>query len=174
MSANQNPAVAKGGGSVADVPSGAIGTELTQSQPPNQPASKSWRDVLPVHPDCELFAVLPPDELRALGEDIKANGLHQLISIIERRDERPDNQLRLLADGSRDRNEYVVIDGRSRLDAMEAVGIEIEIFDKDDGFLNDQLFRIVKYESDRPGFRTVERVDQRRNQVDFDPTAYVL
>jgi hypothetical protein len=39
--------------------------------------SKSWRDVQPIHPAAELFPLMAPDELRALGEDIKKNGLPQ-------------------------------------------------------------------------------------------------
>src|SRR5215216_2203690 len=35
----------------------------------------SWRDVLPVHPAADLFPMMSPEDLRALGEDIKANGL---------------------------------------------------------------------------------------------------
>jgi hypothetical protein len=30
-----------------------------------------WRNVLPIHPTTELFPRMTPDELRALGEDIK-------------------------------------------------------------------------------------------------------
>jgi hypothetical protein len=33
--------------------------------------TKSWRDVLPIHPAAELFPLMSPGELRALGEDIK-------------------------------------------------------------------------------------------------------
>jgi hypothetical protein len=33
-------------------------------------STKSWRDVLKVHPAAELFPPMSPDELRALGEDI--------------------------------------------------------------------------------------------------------
>jgi hypothetical protein len=29
----------------------------------------AWRDVLPIHPACELFPPMSPDELRALGEE---------------------------------------------------------------------------------------------------------
>jgi DNA-binding Lrp family transcriptional regulator len=48
---------------------------------------------------------MPPDELRALGEDIKKNGLTSSIAITG------DNQL---------------LDGRNRLDAMEMIGIEFK------------------------------------------------
>jgi hypothetical protein len=42
---------------------------------------KSWRDVLPIHPAAELFPLMSPDELRELGEDIKATGLRLPIAI---------------------------------------------------------------------------------------------
>jgi hypothetical protein len=71
---------------------------MTQSCKP-----KSWRDVLRVHPAAELFPIMPLDELRALGEDIKKNGLHEGVAIL-------DDQL---------------LDGRNRLDAMELVGIKL-------------------------------------------------
>ncbi len=35
----------------------------------------SWRDVLRIHPAADLFPMMSPEELRGLGEDIKANGL---------------------------------------------------------------------------------------------------
>ena len=65
----------------------------------------SWRDVLPIHPAAELFPLMTPAELRELGEDIKANGLKLPIAITS------DGQL---------------LDGRNRLDAMEAVGVEFK------------------------------------------------
>jgi DNA-binding Lrp family transcriptional regulator len=65
----------------------------------------SWRDVLNIHPAAELFPRMSPDELRALGEDIKKNGLTSSIAITS------DKQL---------------LDGRNRLDAMEMVGIEFK------------------------------------------------
>jgi nucleotidyltransferase/DNA polymerase involved in DNA repair len=70
--------------------------------------SKSWRDVLLIHPAAEIFPAMSKDELHALGEDIKKTGLISGPVIWEAE---KDAQLFLL-------------DGRSRLDAMEAVGIE--------------------------------------------------
>lgn len=63
----------------------------------------SWRDVLPIHPAAELFPIMGADELRALGEDIKKNGLRSPI---------------ITQDG-------VILDGRNRLDAMELVGMTV-------------------------------------------------
>src|SRR5438046_8328304 len=35
----------------------------------------SWRNVLKIHPAADLFPMMTADELKALGEDIKKNGL---------------------------------------------------------------------------------------------------
>jgi DNA-binding Lrp family transcriptional regulator len=64
---------------------------------------KSWRDVLKVHPAADLFPMMPPDELRALGEDIKKNGLREGVALL---------------DGA-------LLDGRNRLEAMELAGIKL-------------------------------------------------
>jgi len=68
--------------------------------------TKSWRDVLPIHPACELFPLMTPAELRELGEDIKGNGLRRPIAITS------DGQL---------------LDGRNRLAAMEVAGVDFKI-----------------------------------------------
>src|SRR3954454_20315900 len=75
----------------------------------NATPRSSWRDRLKVHPAADWFPLLPPDELQALGEDIKASGLRVPIVLWQ---EMPRSDLYLL-------------DGRNRLDAMEATGQEI-------------------------------------------------
>jgi hypothetical protein len=35
----------------------------------------SWRDHLKIHPAADLFPLMPPEELQALADDIKANGI---------------------------------------------------------------------------------------------------
>jgi hypothetical protein len=68
--------------------------------------ASSWRDTLPIHPACELFPPMSPDELAALGKDIRKNGLTSSIA--------------LWGDG---RSPLQLLDGRSRLDAIEiAIG----------------------------------------------------
>lgn len=67
----------------------------------------AWRDVLPVHPAADLFPTLSPDELKALGEDIKRNGLQTPIIVVR----------------SLDSDKLMLLDGRNRLDAAGAAGI---------------------------------------------------
>jgi len=73
--------------------------------------SKSWRDVLPIHPAADLFPMMTPDELKTLGEDIKKNGLHVPVTLWKEQKHFP---LQLL-------------DGRNRLDAIEAIGSTIRV-----------------------------------------------
>jgi hypothetical protein len=73
--------------------------------------SKSWRDVLKVHPAAELLPLMPPDELNALGEDIKKNELTSPIVI--------------WSEHGRGGEPHYLLDGRNRLDAMELVGIPV-------------------------------------------------
>src|SRR5262249_11773245 len=49
---------------------------------------KTWRDVYKVHPAADLFPMQPEDELRKLGEDIKANGLAKLAKPVKPRNEK--------------------------------------------------------------------------------------
>jgi hypothetical protein len=62
---------------------GSLNTKISQKingaaadlAPATTGAATSWRDTLRIHPACAMFPLLPPDELRALGEDIRANGM---------------------------------------------------------------------------------------------------
>jgi hypothetical protein len=66
-------------------------------------AKKSWRDVLPIHPAAELFPLMSPDALRVLGADIRKNGLMSSVAV--------------WSDG---KSPLQLLDGRSRLDAIES------------------------------------------------------
>jgi hypothetical protein len=79
----------------------------TAPNKPRQATAKSWRDVLPIHPAAEMFPLMSPDELRVLGEDIKANGLKNPVTLWAAE---PDS-------------EWFLLDGRNRLDAMELIGL---------------------------------------------------
>jgi ParB-like nuclease domain len=72
----------------------------------------SWRDVYKVHPAADAFPMLPEDELRELGEDIKKNGLREPIVLWSPKPPKDTP------------HQFYVFDGRNRLDAMELVGIE--------------------------------------------------
>lgn len=79
----------------------------------------SWRDLIKIHPACELLPPTTADELRALADDIKAHGLQTPVVFWctgERCAEPPLQTLELL-------------DGRSRLDAMEAAGLPVVLPD---------------------------------------------
>ena len=67
--------------------------------------AKSWREVLPVHPAADLLPLMTPDELKSLGDDIKSRGLLEGVALL-------DGEL---------------LDGRNRLDAMEAVGVKLVV-----------------------------------------------
>jgi DNA-binding Lrp family transcriptional regulator len=64
---------------------------------------KSWRDTIAIHPAAELFPLMPPDQLRVLGEDIKKNGLTSPIVLWRSHPQAP----------------VQLLDGRNRLDAIE-------------------------------------------------------
>ena len=74
-------------------------------------APASWRERITVHPAADLFPGMSDDELRQLGEDIRAHDLQ--VPVV------------FLADGR------TLIDGRNRLDAMERAGLTI--FNADGG-----------------------------------------
>ena len=71
--------------------------------------STSWHDILPIYPAADLFPMMTPDEITALGEDIKNNGLKQPIVLIKTR------------------NGDALLDGRNRLDAMASVGLTTDV-----------------------------------------------
>jgi hypothetical protein len=67
----------------------------------------NWRDHLKVHPAADLFPLMSPDELKALADDIKANGLQT--PIVLWKELWPDDT-------------PILIDGRNRLDALALLG----------------------------------------------------
>jgi hypothetical protein len=75
---------------------------------------KSWRDIYKIHPAADLFPMLPEDELRKLGEDIKWNGLKEPIALYR-------------ADDDTDAKDISILDGRNRLAAIMLVGLPISL-----------------------------------------------
>jgi hypothetical protein len=88
----------------------------------------AWRDHLKVHPACECAPQMSKERLRDLGEDIKVNRMRE--------------RIKLLHDGAA----YILLDGRSRLDAHEDVGFPIQIFDEG-GKPNNRFFEVVDLQS---------------------------
>jgi hypothetical protein len=72
------------------------------------PKPKSWRAVLPIHPDANILPPINDDDLVALSEDIKLHGQQQPVALFH------DSE-----------GNISLLDGRSRLDAMEKIGAAI-------------------------------------------------
>jgi len=81
-----------------------------------------WRDVLPVHPAADLLPLMAPDELQALADDIKLNGLRTEITVWSP----PYDK----GGGMPDPHSGALLDGRNRLDALELAGV-LSIDDRD-------------------------------------------
>jgi ParB-like chromosome segregation protein Spo0J len=113
-----------------------------------EPKRASWRDVLPIHPAAEMFEPLPPDELKALGEDIRKHGLQQPIIIL-----------------SESNGEGLLLDGRNRLDAMERAGIKFNLYQRKNG-----LWKLDVLEEDVPH----PLWDLAVRTVSDDPYAFVI
>jgi hypothetical protein len=80
--------------------------------PQQERARASWRNDWQIHPAADQFPLLPPDEQRALGKDIVENGLKSRIALWQ-------------ADA---RSPLVLLDGRNRLDALEAhTGCQVQV-----------------------------------------------
>jgi hypothetical protein len=87
----------------------------SDTTPEQQVTGSSWHDVLKIHPAAAEFDLMSHDELVALGEDIKARGLVNPIVY---------HDLKFDADSP---NERFLLDGRNRLDAMQAVGLGVTL-----------------------------------------------
>ena len=118
--------------------------------------ASSWRDVLKIHPAAELFPRMSYDELRELAADIKAHGLKQpMVSWSPG----------YVGDGVKDRPRYV-LDGISRLDAMELAGLPLV---SDEGELTGARFNQL-WEKER----VYSTASGRQTKPDTDPYAYVI
>ena len=68
---------------------------------------RSWRQTVPIHPCAAVFPEISAEEKKELRKSIKATGLR--------------NGITLWVDG----DETYLLDGRSRLDALESLGIQV-------------------------------------------------
>jgi hypothetical protein len=129
-----------------------IGNKRSSKPQPQNPqaAPGSWRDVLPIHPAADLFPLMSRDELRELGKDIKKNGLRIPISVWKQQKHFPP----------------VLLDGRNRLDAMEAIGMGVEV--EHGGTESDPCVRLW-----RSGW-PIETVEVRGDHDDGDPYVAIV
>jgi len=98
----------------------------------------------------DLFPLMSPDELKVLGEDIKKNGMKMPIVILHTKD-----------------GEWPLLDGRNRLDALEAVGVDLgPLFDAARNFKPESQL-CIRYVAAR-GF-----ISGIASEDDVDPYAYV-
>jgi hypothetical protein len=101
-STNANRRASDAAARKADHLGGTIASENIASQ--SQTQARSWRDVLLIHPACELLPLMSPDEFATLTEDIRKNG--QLIPVTVWKCPHGTTML---------------LDGRHRLDALERI-----------------------------------------------------
>jgi ParB-like chromosome segregation protein Spo0J len=120
------------------------GSSSTPELPTPQASAKSWRDVLPVHPAAEIFPRMGDDELRALAEDIKQHGLKVPVIFFK---------------GSN--GEISLLDGISRLDAMELAGIA----PVEDGNLAAGLKHLLASDKDGNPFELVASLNAHRRHL---------
>ena len=122
----------------------------TSSVPPKAAADKSpppafaggWRRFVKVHPAAELFPLLPPAELQELGASIKRDGMiSPIVFWFPGADPGGD------ADRSHEGSKGFLLDGRNRLDAMEAAGLPTW---SADGRPSEVIKTIVVFEGGRP------------------------
>jgi hypothetical protein len=133
----------------------ASATSITRQADPKQ-ARSSWRDVLPIHPAAEKFPLMSPDELDALGEDIKANGLKSPIA--------------LLADDVS--HALLMLDGRNRCDSMERAGISLVTSDGKFDFAAVRTTILFSRETDPDAY--VVSANIRRRHLDAETRQNIL
>jgi hypothetical protein len=117
------------------------------SKPPKSTAAdpkRSWRNVLPVHPAADLFPLMTPTALRELADDIAKHGMREPAAF--------------LFNGFN----YVLLDGRNRLDALELLGVDI-------GSVPITHCRLVQVNDDTTPFEIFQSVSPEE-----DPVAYVI
>jgi DNA-binding Lrp family transcriptional regulator len=115
----------------------------------------NWRDVLPVHPAAEMFDPLSPEELKALGEDIKKNGVRAPIALWKEQKHFPPK----------------VLDGCNRLDSIEVNGGEVHV-DSTGNDCDPHVYLSYRFLSGE--WRPLETVVLRGDKPGGDPHAYVM
>lgn len=105
----------------------------------------AWRDHLAIHAACEMLPATTPEELLALSNDIRAHGLQERIKLM------------------RYGVSYAVLDGRSRLDALEMIA-PINVFEGTTP--NRRFFEVVDLPIDPVTFVVSMNVHRRHLTAD--------
>jgi hypothetical protein len=116
----------------------------------------SWRDSISFHPAAEFFPLMGADELKALGADIMRNGL--IIPVVFWKDQKHFPP--------------VLIDGRNRLDAMEAAGINIRA--ENDGTDGDPHITLWMRTAPNEMWFEIPRTIIRGDKSGDDPSGFVI
>jgi ParB/Sulfiredoxin domain len=110
-------AAAETANALQNCPAGKSDNQLDNTNPDQVIAATAttkpthkWHSKYKVHPAADVFPMMPDEELKKLGEDIKANGLKHPIVFFSTTTSVDD---------------LVLIDGRNRLEAMERAGLDL-------------------------------------------------
>jgi len=123
---------------------------------------ENWRYDLSVHPSADLFPLMSEAELRELSEDIKKNGLQSPIIVMSR----PG-----IDDDGEEIEQWYLLDGRNRLDAMALVGIKFEFTSV--GMIVTNDVTLIGRKEDRFGREAGAYHGVREVETD-DPYSYVV
>jgi ParB-like nuclease domain len=104
-----------------------------------------WRDHIKVHPAADLFPMASDEELKHLADDIRKNGMLNPITVI-----------------TGDDGEWVLVDGRNRLAAVEQFSDERVLDDDGNVILNSKYIEVENLDVSYEGI------------TDFDPYGFVI
>ncbi|UPT87966.1 ParB N-terminal domain-containing protein [Bradyrhizobium barranii subsp. apii] len=112
----------------------------------------SWRDVIPVHPAADMLPEMTADEKKVLEEDIKKNGLRVPVVVWKPQKDSPAQ----------------LLDGRNRLDAIQAAGITIYVEEGDE-----QHITLYRRDAEDKWWRISTQANGGA-EIGFDPYAFVI
>jgi hypothetical protein len=100
-------------------------------------SAKSWRDLIKVHEACEAFPPVSAEESREIGSDIRNHSLYERVAMLR----------------DLDTGKLALLDGKTRLDAIEREGFILTVDDEggplaDFGNGPESIYRVV--ETDDP------------------------
>jgi hypothetical protein len=125
---------------------------------------KLWRSQLAIHPACELLPPISQSDFDGLVESIKKHGQRDRAKVLATLKGKSNFAQSPAAAWDPKYYDFELLDGRSRLDAREAAGLGVEVFDQN-GLLNAEIFEIVKLEKGDTPEAYVEDVNVHRRHL---------